>query len=30
LTSALEGIGAFGVAWAEHDLDTALSLVTDD
>jgi ketosteroid isomerase-like protein len=28
--SALEVVEAFGVAWAAHDLDTSLSLVTDD
>jgi hypothetical protein len=28
--SAPDVVQAFGVAWADHDLDTALSLVTDD
>jgi ketosteroid isomerase-like protein len=26
----LQVVGAFGKAWADHDLDTALGLVTDD
>ena len=30
MTSALEVVQAFGAAWADHDLDTALSLVADD
>ena len=28
--NALEVVDAFGVAWAGHDLDGALSMVTDD
>jgi ketosteroid isomerase-like protein len=28
--SALDIVAAFGAAWAEHDLDAALALVTDD
>jgi len=27
---ALDVVRAFGTAWAEHDLDGALSLITDD
>lgn len=28
--NALEVVDAFGAAWADHDLDAALSMVTDD
>jgi ketosteroid isomerase-like protein len=30
MTSALEVVQTFGAAWADHDLDTAVSLITDD
>jgi len=30
MTSALDAVLAFGEAWADHDLETVLSLVTDD
>jgi ketosteroid isomerase-like protein len=29
-TEPVEVVEAFGAAWADHDLDTALDLVTDD
>jgi ketosteroid isomerase-like protein len=30
MMAAVDVVQAFGVAWAEHDLETALSLVTED
>lgn len=30
MTDALEVVTAFGDAWADHDLDRALTMVTDD